>query len=31
MNKDYVKICDLEIAGYENDYVFQTIKKNNYF
>ena len=31
MNKEYVKICDLEIAGYENDYVFQTIKKNNYF
>lgn len=31
MNKDYVKICDLDITGYENDYVFQTIKKNNYF
>lgn len=31
MKKKYTKVFDLTIVGYESDYIFQTICKNNYF
>lgn len=31
MNKKCIKIFDLEIVGFDTDYVFQSIEKNNYF